>query len=75
MPASELVEWQIYEDLYGPLGPDRNDILASIIATTVANASRTKKSRKRYKLKDFIIDWGKRRAPRGDEDVSSRDPR
>jgi hypothetical protein len=40
----------------GPLGPERADIQAGIIAATIANANRGKKGR-RFVPKDFIPKW------------------
>lgn len=46
----------MYEQLYGPLGDDRDDHLAALIASTVANANRAR--RKSYPLDDFLMTWG-----------------
>lgn len=50
-----------YEELTGPLDDRRRgDHQASVIAATIANANRGKRS-KRYRPGDFLIDWGPRR--------------
>lgn len=49
-----------FEQMTGPLDPRRRgDIQAAIVATTVANAMRSKKGRK-AKLTDFLIEWDRR---------------
>lgn len=54
--ASELTDWIAYERIAGPLGADRLDIHAGIVASTTANVMRQKNS-KTYKPKDFIPKW------------------
>jgi len=56
--SRELTAWAAYERVAGPLGPERLDILAAIIASTIANANRTKKG-KALKPADFMPDWEK----------------
>src|SRR3546814_16731001 len=46
MSSSELTEWMVYEKITGPLGRRRGDIQAATIAATIANANRSKKSKK-----------------------------
>lgn len=48
----------MYEQLYGPLGPERFDQLAALIASTTANAMRSK--RRAAKVADFVPKWGPR---------------
>lgn len=55
MSAQELTEWMAYEQVTGTLGPEREDILAGIIAATVASAL----SRRRFTPQDFIPVWDK----------------
>lgn len=55
--SRELTAWAAYERVAGPLGPERLDILAAIIAATIANANRTKKG-KAFKPADFMPNWG-----------------
>ncbi|MGH7341914.1 MAG: phage tail assembly protein T [Candidatus Rokuibacteriota bacterium] len=54
--ASELTEWAAYERIAGPLGAERGDVQAAIVASTIANVNRGKKSR-RFMPKDFIPRW------------------
>ncbi|QVQ51298.1 DUF4035 domain-containing protein [Spiractinospora alimapuensis] len=49
-----------YEQITGPLGPERQDILFAQLCAVVANAQRDKKSRA-AKPKDFLPQWDKRR--------------
>lgn len=56
--SRELTEWMAYEHVTGPFGPDRSDIHAGIIASTVANASKGKRGKK-FEPKDFIPQWDK----------------
>jgi len=48
-----------YEQVAGPIGPARGDAQAAIVASTVANANRGKKSR-RFSPADFIPKWDRR---------------
>lgn len=57
--SRELSEWAAYERVSGPLGPERLDVLAAIIASTVHNSATDKKSRK-AKPRDFLPKWDKR---------------
>lgn len=56
--SRELSEWVAYEQITGPLGPERSDIHAGIIAATIANSNRGKGSKK-AKPADFIPKWDK----------------
>lgn len=58
--SAELTEWMAYEQLAGPLGPARDDVLVAQLCAVVANANRDKKSRK-AKPKDFVPEWDKGR--------------
>ena len=42
MSSRELSEWMAYERVDGPVGPQREDLRAGIIAATVANCHRSK---------------------------------
>jgi hypothetical protein len=53
-----------YERLYGPLGGQRDDYLAAMIAATFSATFAGKKD-KPPKLSDFIPDWEE--ASRGDD--------
>lgn len=52
--AQELRRWHIYEKLYGPLGPQRQDMLAAQLLTFIANSLR-KKSGRAHKLSEFLL--------------------
>ena len=54
--SRELTEWMAYERLTGPLGGERADHHAALVAQTVANVNRGKRAR-RHKLSDFLIKW------------------
>ena len=58
--SAELTEWMAYEQMAGPLGPARQDILFAQLCAVVANSQRDKKSKK-AKPKDFLPDWDKGR--------------
>src|SRR3546814_12221768 len=45
-----------YEKITGPLGRRRGDIQAATIAATIANANRSKKSKK-AQISDFLIQY------------------
>jgi hypothetical protein len=64
IPARELTEWQAYEQLAGPIGPKRDDILTAQVVYTLASAFQSEKGR-RPKLEDFIPDWTVKEKPRG----------
>lgn len=55
--SRELTEWAAYERISGPLGGARIDIAAAIVATTVANANRSR--RRPYKLDSFLPAWAR----------------
>jgi hypothetical protein len=54
--SRELTAWMAYERVAGPLGPERADMQAAIIASTIANANRGKRGRA-FKPEDFIPKW------------------
>ena len=56
--AAELTDWLAFERIAGPLGPDRADVQAGIVASTIANVNRGKRGRK-YKPADFIPQWSR----------------
>ena len=56
MSAREFMEHAAYDQL-SPIGPERLDYLAAMIATVLANLW----SKKRHKLKEFLPQWGKQR--------------
>jgi len=55
--SSELSEWAVYEREFGPLGPDRHDHLAALVASTVANTV----SKHRFRPADFMPRWASKR--------------
>ncbi|MFD7429058.1 hypothetical protein ACFV6Z_18725 [Streptomyces sp. NPDC059818] len=54
--SAELTEWMAYEQISGPLGPERVDVLSSIVAATVANTARGKGQRAKEPA-DFLPKW------------------
>ena len=62
--SDELCEWMAYEQVTGPLGPERQDLLFGILTATVSNGSRGKGQRAK-EPKDFIPKWdqGAKREP------------
>jgi hypothetical protein len=56
--ASELTDWLAYERIAGPLGPERGDVQAAVIASTIANVNRGKRG-KIFKPKDFMPQWSR----------------
>lgn len=54
--SRELTEWQVYEDLTGPLGGRRGDIQAAIVAATIANVHR-KQGTKPVDPADLVPQW------------------
>jgi len=64
--SRELTAWAAYERVTGPLGPERADIQAAIIASTIANANQGKRGR-RFKPEDFLPRWDQPAAASGDQ--------
>lgn len=58
--SRELGEWKAYEKEYGPLGSERGDYQAALIAYMIAAVNTGKKGRK-PRLSDFLLRWSKRR--------------
>lgn len=56
MSSAELTEWQAYEQVTGPLGAERDDILASLTAYYVVRALGAKKAR----LDKMLPEWDRR---------------
>ena len=61
--SHELTEWAAYEREFGPLGPERGDIQAALVAHTTAVMLGNGKG-KRPKLTDFVLRWKRDRGPR-----------
>jgi hypothetical protein len=58
----ELIRLVAYQNLYGPIGPKRADVLFARLGMDVA-APHMKKGQ-RPKLKDHLIQWSRRARPR-----------
>ncbi|MFD3657036.1 hypothetical protein [Streptomyces sp. NPDC058620] len=56
MDSAELTEWMAYEQINGPLGPERQDVQFAILTATVANTARGK-GQSAKEPKDFIPKW------------------
>ncbi|MFE9737344.1 hypothetical protein [Streptomyces sp. NPDC006477] len=54
--SAELTEWMAYEQIAGPLGPERLDLLHAITAATIANTARGK-DQPPYEPRDFLPRW------------------
>ncbi len=54
MDCDELAEWIAFCNVTGPLGEERADINAAIVAATIANCHSTKRT---FSPRDFIIDY------------------
>lgn len=67
LSSSELTEWIAYERITGPLGRRRQDIQAATVAATIANANRGRG--KKFKISDFLIDYGKQRVQKSPEQL------
>lgn len=70
--ATELLEWQAYSRVRGPLGPERADLRAALGAWATV-ASHSQKPR-RHKLDQFILKWDRPAAPDHDLDDDEDDP-
>lgn len=70
--SREFGEWIAYNQI-SPGGPERADARAALIACTVANAT-PRKGGRRYKIKDFLLNFGKQAAPvrRKAEDIKAK---
>lgn len=53
--SRELTEWMAYEKFAGPLGGERGDLHAAMVAATVANTVRGKKPP--VKVSSFVPKW------------------
>ncbi|MFJ2707856.1 hypothetical protein ACIO3R_32350 [Streptomyces sp. NPDC087428] len=62
--SAEITEWMAYEQISGPLGPERSDVLSSILAATVANTARGKGQRAK-EPGDFLPKWDQGAAAKG----------
>jgi len=69
MSSAELTEWMAYEQVAGPLGPERGDQLVAMLASVVANANRAKG--RKAKPKDFLPQWDRRREQSWQEQLAA----
>lgn len=58
MSSAELTEWMAYEQVAGPLGPERGDQLVAMLASVVANANRAKG--RKVRPKDYLPQWDRK---------------
>jgi len=54
--ARELTEWQAYEQVAGPLGDARVDVLFAQLMSVIANVNRGK-SQRPYRAEQFMPKW------------------
>jgi hypothetical protein len=54
--SEELTEWYAYELRNGPLGPQRGDWQAAVVAANALNIARRGKGRP-ARLSDYLIEW------------------
>lgn len=60
MSSVEFATWAAYDQL-SPIGNERFDYLMAMLATLMANLW----GRRRYKLRDFLPQWGMKRRKKG----------
>lgn len=60
MSAREVTEWAAYEQVAGPLGAERDDVLASMQSFYALRAAGAKK----VKLKELLPRWDRPKAMR-----------
>lgn len=58
MSSREFAEWMAYEQVTGPLGPERFDVLHAIHMAMLYNQWATKGKEK--KPKEFLPDWDRK---------------
>jgi hypothetical protein len=66
--SHELTEWSAYEREYGPLGPERGDYQAAMVAYTTA--SMLSNGSTRLNFTDFVLRWTKRKRQTAQEQLS-----
>lgn len=65
LTAKQLLEWKQYDDIE-PIGDLRRDWHAASICCVLANLAVVKSGgRKRFKVKDFLLEWGEERDVKG----------
>lgn len=57
MGSKELTYWMAFQEIEGPIGQTRDDILAAMIAERITTMQGGKKAKK-VKITDFIMKWG-----------------
>jgi hypothetical protein len=60
MSSREFAEWMAYEQVAGPLGPERLDLLHADLMALTFNI--WAKKGKEKKPKDFVVDWDRKKA-------------
>jgi len=58
MSARELREWQAYETVFGPIGAERYDYLAAMLAERITNMMRM--GGKSDPIKNFVPKWDRK---------------
>jgi hypothetical protein len=58
MSSRELREWQAYETVFGPIGAERLDYLAAMLAERITNMLRM--GGKTDPIKNFVPKWDRR---------------
>lgn len=61
--SRELAEWAAFEQEHGPLGLERGDWQAAVVAQAIAGDGKTK-------LSDFVLRWGRKRRQTGQEQLA-----
>lgn len=61
LDSHELSEWMAFEQVYGPLGPERVDLLFAMLMATVANAAPRRKGKSPATPKQFLPRWDQNR--------------
>ncbi|MEV0843607.1 hypothetical protein AB0I55_29190 [Actinocatenispora sera] len=63
--SRELAEWRAYEAVAGPLDGPRADVLAALIASTIANVNRGRRTP--YTAAQFVPRWDQAASRADDE--------
>ncbi|MFX4294106.1 phage tail assembly protein T [Streptomyces bohaiensis] len=56
MSSAELTEWIAYEQITGPIGPERGDVLHGVQTAAFVNTQRGKRQ-KAMQARDFVPRW------------------
>jgi hypothetical protein len=58
MSGEEFSQWAAY-DLISPIGDERGDWQAAVVASVIAETNRDSRKRPRaFQPKDFLLEWG-----------------